>query len=291
MSAQDMIELLIEPRTRDLGDFTVRRALPDRRRQRVGPFIFFDHMGPAEFAPGTGINVRAHPHIGLATITYLFEGEILHRDSLGCVQPIRPGAVNWMTAGSGIVHSEKVTADVLASGQRLHGLQTWVALPTGVEEIEPSFEHYAAEEIPAAVVDGVTVRVVLGAAYGVSSPVTTQSETLYVEVILEPGQSVQVPRAQELAVYVVEGNVTIGRQRVGAGVLAVLEAGTSGMVSAESAARVMFAGGDALDGERHIWWNFVSSSRERIEQAKKDWREQRFAGVPGEDDFIPLPER
>jgi redox-sensitive bicupin YhaK (pirin superfamily) len=248
-------------------------------------------MGPAEFAPGTGINVRAHPHIGLATITYLFEGEILHRDSLGCVQPIRPGAVNWMTAGSGIVHSEKVTEQVRASGQSLHGLQTWVALPTDAEEIEPSFEHYAAEAIPAASVDGATIRVVLGAAYGVSSPVTTQSETLYVEVILEPGQSVEVPRAQELAVYVVEGSVAIGRQCVGAGMLAVLEAGAGGKVKAESAARIMFAGGDALDGERYIWWNFVSSSRERIEQAKKDWREQRFAGVPGEDDFVPLPER
>ena len=291
MPGQDMIELLIEPRARDLGDFTVRRALPDRRRQRVGPFIFFDHMGPADFPPGTGVNVRAHPHIGLATITYLFEGEILHRDSLGHVQPIRPGAVNWMTAGSGIVHSEKVTEEVRASGQRLHGLQTWVALPTAAEENEPSFEHYAAEEIPATRVDGAGVRVVLGAAYGVSSPVITQSETLYVEVILEPGQSVAVPRAQELAVYVVEGSVTIGRQRVDAGVLAVLEAGASGRVSAGSAARIMFAGGDALDGERHIWWNFVSSSRERIEQAKRDWREQRFAGVPGEDDFVPLPER
>ena len=280
MPEQDLIELLIEPRTRDLGDFTVRRALPDKRRQRVGPFIFFDHMGPAEFPPGTGVNVRAHPHIGLATITYLFEGEILHRDSLGYVQPIRPGAVNWMTAGSGIVHSEKVTAEVLARGQRLHGLQ-----------IEPSFEHYAAEGIPSVCVDGVTVRVVLGAAYGVSSPVTTQSETLYVEVILGPGQSVAIPQAQELAVYVVEGSVAIGGQRVDAGVLAVLEAGASGAVSAESAARIMFAGGDALAGKRYIWWNFVSSSRERIEQAKKDWREQRFAGVPGEDDFIPLPER
>jgi redox-sensitive bicupin YhaK (pirin superfamily) len=291
MPQHDVIELLIEPRTRDIGDLTVRRALPDKRRQRVGPFIFFDHMGPAEFAPGTGINVRAHPHIGLATITYLFEGEILHRDSLGCVQPIRPGAVNWMTAGSGIVHSEKVTEEVRASGQRLHGLQTWVALPTDAEEVEPSFEHYAAEDIPAAIVDGATVRVVLGSAYGLSSPVTTQSETLYVEVILEAGQSVAVPNAAELAVYVVEGSVAIGRQRVGAGVLAVLEAGASGTVTAESAARIMFAGGDALDGERYIWWNFVSSSRERIEQAKKDWREQRFAGVPGEDDFIPLPER
>ena len=291
MPQHDVIELLIEPRTRDIGDLTVRRALPDKRRQRVGPFIFFDHMGPAEFAPGTGINVRAHPHIGLATITYLFEGEMLHRDSLGCVQPIRPGAVNWMTAGSGIVHSEKVTEQVRASGQRLHGLQTWVALPTDAEEVEPSFEHYAAEDIPAAIVDGAAVRVVLGSAYGLSSPVTTQSETLYVEVILEAGQSVAVPNAAELAVYVVEGSVAIGRQRVGAGVLAVLEAGASGTVTAESAARIMFAGGDALDGERYIWWNFVSSSRERIEQAKKDWREQRFAGVPGEDDFIPLPER
>ena len=291
MSAQDMIELLIEPRTRNLGDFTVRRALPDRRRQRVGPFIFFDHMGPAEFAPGTGINVRAHPHIGLATITYLFEGEILHRDSLGCVQPIRPGAVNWMTAGSGIVHSEKVTEEVRASGQRLHGLQTWVALPADAEEIEPRFEHYAAEDIPSVTIRGAVIRVVLGSAFGVSSPVSTQSKTLYVEALLEPGQSVDIPNAEELAVYVVEGSVTIGRQRVDAGVLAVLEAGASGTVIAGTAARIMFAGGDALEGERYIWWNFVSSSRERIEQAKKDWREQRFAGVPGEDDFIPLPER
>ena len=281
MAGQDMVDLLIEPKIRDVGDLTVRRVLPHRRRQRVGPFIFFDHMGPAEFPPGTGVNVRAHPHIGLATITYLFEGEILHRDSLGYVQPIRPGAVNWMTAGSGIVHSEKVTAEVLARGQRLHGLQTWVALPTGAEEIEPSFEHYAAEAIPVASVDGATVRVVLGSAYGVSSPVTTRSETLYVEVILEPGQSVDLPKAQELAVYVVAGSVAIGRQCVDAGLLAVLEAGASGTVSAESAARIMFAGGEALDGERHIWWNFVSSSRERIQQAKKDWREQRFAGVPG----------
>ena len=291
MTGQNLIELRIEPRARDVGDLTVRRALPDKRRQRVGPFIFFDHMGPAEFAPGTGINVRAHPHIGLATITYLFEGEILHRDSLGYVQPIRPGAVNWMTAGSGIVHSEKVTAEVRASGQRLHGLQTWVALPAAAEEIEPSFEHYAAEDIPAVKVGGAAIRVVLGAAFGVSSPVTTHSETLYVDAVLEPGQSLDIPRAQELAVYVVEGDVAIGEQRVEEGVLAVLRPGARGTVSAGSAARVLFVGGDALDGERYIWWNFVSSSRERIERARKDWREQRFAGVPGEDDFIPLPER
>jgi redox-sensitive bicupin YhaK (pirin superfamily) len=248
-------------------------------------------MGPAEFPPGTGVNVRAHPHIGLATITYLFEGEILHRDSLGYVQPIRPGAVNWMTAGRGIVHSEKVTDEVLASGQRLHGLQTWVALPAAAEEIEPSFEHYPARDIPCVDAGGPTVRVVLGSAFGVASPVTTQSETLYVEVILGPGQSVDIPEAEELAVYVVDGTVAVNDQFVEAGVLAVLQRGASGTVKAESAARIMFAGGDALDGERHIWWNFVSSSRERIEQAKQDWREQRFDSVPGESDFVPLPGR
>jgi len=291
MTGQHTIELLIEPQTRDLGDFTVRRALPDKRRQRVGPFIFFDHMGPAEFPPGSGVNVRAHPHIGLATITYLFEGEILHRDNLGYVQPIRPGAVNWMTAGRGIVHSEKVTEELRASGQRLHGLQTWVALPREVEETDPAFEHYPAADIPALNVGGAAIRVVLGSAFGVSSPVKTHSGILDVEVNLEPGQSVDIPQAEELAVYVVEGSVAIERQFVDAGLLAVLQGGAGGKVTAESAARIMFAGGDALPGERFIWWNFVSSSRERIEQAKADWREQRFDAVPGETDFIPLPER
>ena len=291
MGGREVIELLIEPRARDIGDLVVRRALPDKRRQRVGPFIFLDHMGPAEFRPGTGVNVRAHPHIGLATITYLFEGEILHRDSLGYVQAIRPGAVNWMTAGKGIVHSEKVTDEVLASGQILHGLQTWVALPGAAEEIAPSFEHYPAGDIPAVRVDGAGIRVVLGSAFGVSSPVTTHSETLYVEVILEPGQSVTIPQAEELAVYVVQGSVAIDGAALGAGVLAVLANGASGRVRAETAARIMFVGGDALDGERYIWWNFVSSSRERIEQAKEDWRERRFDSVPGDDDAMPLPGR
>lgn len=291
MSSNSVIDLLIEPKTRDLGEFTVRRSLPDKRRQRVGPFIFFDHMGPAEFQPGTGVNVRAHPHIGLATITYLFEGEILHRDSLGYVQPIRPGAVNWMTAGKGIVHSEKVTEEVMASGQRLHGLQIWLALPLEAEEIEPTFQHYPAADIPDVTVDGAVVRVVLGAAFGVSSPVATQSETLYVEVILEAGQSIDIPVAEELAVYVVEGSVAINEEFVDAGVLAVLESGASGRVAADTQARIMFAGGDALTGERIIWWNFVSSSRERLERAKEDWREKRFDAVPGETDFIPLPER
>jgi redox-sensitive bicupin YhaK (pirin superfamily) len=291
MPGNSVIDLLIEPRTRDVGEFTVRRALPDRRRQRVGPFIFFDHMGPAEFRPGTGVNVRAHPHIGLATITYLFEGEILHRDSLGYVQPIRPGAVNWMTAGKGIVHSEKVTEEIRAHGQRLHGLQTWVALPLEAEEAEPAFQHYPAEDIPAVSVDGAGIRVILGSAFGVSSPVATKSETLYAEVNLEPGQSVAIPEAEELAVYVVEGSVAVNQDFVNARVLAVLENGASGKVTAESQARIMFAGGDALEGERVIWWNFVSSSRERLEKAKQDWREQRFDAVPGETDFTPLPER
>jgi redox-sensitive bicupin YhaK (pirin superfamily) len=291
MPGNSVIDLLIEPRTRDVGEFTVRRALPDRRRQRVGPFIFFDHMGPAEFRPGTGVNVRAHPHIGLATITYLFEGEILHRDSLGYVQPIRPGAVNWMTAGKGIVHSEKVTEEIRAHGQRLHGLQTWVALPLEAEEAEPAFQHYPAEDIPAVSVDGAGIRVILGSAFGVSSPVATKSETLYAEVNLEPGQSVAIPEAEELAVYVVEGSVAVNPDFVNARVLAVLENGASGKVTAESQARIMFAGGDALEGERVIWWNFVSSSRERLEKAKQDWREQRFDAVPGETDFTPLPER
>ena len=291
MSDTSIIDLLIHPKTRDIGELAVRRALPDKRRQRVGPFIFFDHMGPAEYRPGTGVNVRAHPHIGLATITYLFEGEILHRDSLGYVQPIRPGAVNWMTAGRGIVHSEKVTSEVLARGQRLHGLQTWVALPLDAEEIEPGFEHYPADAIPAATVEGAQVKVVLGSAFGVTSPVTTHSGTLYVEVNLDPGQAVTIPEAEEIAVYVVEGSVAIDREFVDAGTLAVLQSGASGTVTAETQAKIMFAGGDTLLGDRIIWWNFVSSSRERLEQAKADWREQRFDAVPGETDFIPLPER
>lgn len=291
MSERSIIDLRIEPAKKDLGEFTVRRALPDRRRQRIGPFIFFDHMGPADFAPGSGVNVRAHPHIGLATITYLFAGEILHRDSLGCVQPIRPGAVNWMTAGRGIVHSEKVTDAVLASGQHLHGLQTWVALPAGHEEIEPRFEHYPAESIPETTIGGARVRVIIGSAYGLDSPVNTDSEILYVEVNLDAGQSIELPDAEELGIYVVEGSVAVGDEFVEDGVLAALSRRASGVVTAETAARIMFCGGAALEGERIIWWNFVSSSRDRLERAKRDWRERRFDDVPGETDFIPLPDR
>ena len=290
MADQGGIELLITPATRDLGEFTVRRTLPDKQRQRVGPFIFFDHMGPADFRPDSGVNVRSHPHIGLATVTYLFEGEILHRDSLGKVQRIQPGAVNWMTAGCGIVHSEKVTDEIRASGQRLHGLQIWVALPLEKEEIEPDFRHYPANEIPSVDVDGVAVRVVIGTAFGVTSPVRTHSATLYVEVNLEPGQQIAIPEAQELGLYVVEGSVAFRDQFIEGGVFAVFAGNTGGTLTAESKSKIMFVGGDSLQGERTIWWNFVSSSRERLDRAKKDWRERRFDPVPGETDFIPLPD-
>lgn len=289
MSTDGVIDLLIEPAIKNLGEFTVRRALPDPKRQRVGPFIFFDHMGPAQFPPDTGVNVRAHPHIGLATITYLFEGEILHRDNLGYVQVIRPGAVNWMTAGKGIVHSEKVTPEVKASGQKLHGLQVWVALPTDREEIEPRFEHYPDEEIPWVDLSGSRVRVVIGSAYGATSPVKTESETLYVEVNLDPGATLEVPVAEELGIYVVNGSIGLDGETVAEGVLAILRSNATATITSSSGARVMLFGGAALEGERILWWNFVSSSRERMEQAKKDWREGRFADVPGESDFIPLP--
>ena len=289
MSQNDPIELRITPRPRDLGEFTVRRALPDKHRQRIGPFIFFDHMGPADFSPGSGVNVRSHPHIGLATITYLFEGEILHRDSLGYVQPIRPGEINWMTAGKGIVHSEKVRPEILETGQKLHGLQTWVALPVEDEEIEPSFEHYAADGIPKLARGGADVTVVIGSAYGETSPVTTCSETLFVDARLAAGAELDVPAAQELGVYVVEGEVDVGGERVADGVLAVLDPAWSGTIKAPGEAHVVFCGGDTLAGERIIWWNFVTSSRDRLEQAKRDWQDGNFEPVPGEDDFIPLP--
>jgi redox-sensitive bicupin YhaK (pirin superfamily) len=285
------IELLIEPAEKDLGEFTVRRALPDKRRQRIGPFIFFDHMGPAEFPPGTGVNVRSHPHIGLATITFLFEGEILHRDSLGYVQAIRPGEINWMTAGKGIVHSEKVSPELLASGQKLHGLQTWVALPVEHEETEPRFEHYPADGIPVLQQQGAKITVVIGTAYGKTSPVRAASETLYVEIKLEPGASINLPEAEELGVYVVSGNIELDGQAISGGVLAVLKNGASASVGASGGAHLMICGGDTLEGERIVWWNFVSSSRERLEQAKRDWKQGKFDDVPGESDFIPLPEK
>jgi len=294
MSLADLsaIALLIEPGSKDLGEFSVRRSLPDRRRQRVGPFVFWDHMGPAEFPPGTGVAVRPHPHIGLATITYLFEGVIVHRDSLRFEQPITTGAVNWMTAGRGIVHSERTPQELLESGSRLHGIQAWVALPEALEETEPRFEHYPADRIPRLSFDGARMAVVAGEAFGVRSPVDTASETFLVEADLDAGASLDTPaEVDEIAVYAVTGSVTVDGVSLEPGRMAVLKERTSATVEASEQAKVMLLGGATLAGERIVWWNFVSSSRDRLEQAKRDWRERRFDDVPGDPEFIPLPEK
>ncbi len=283
------IEVIIEPQEKDLGEFTVRRVLPSPRRRMVGPFIFFDHMGPAEFPPGKGIAVRPHPHINLATVTYLFEGEIIHRDSLGFVQPIRAGAVNLMTAGRGIVHSERA-GDDLDTVSRLHGIQSWMALPEDQEECDPEFIHYPAADLPEFEQDGVKVRVIIGEAYGRRSPVSVRAPMLYLECRMPAGAALVLPDSyDECGFYVVAGNVDVDEQPFASGVMAVARSGKTVRLSAQSESHVMVIGGATL-GPRHIWWNFVSSSRERIEQAKTDWREKRFSPVPGETEFIPLPD-
>ncbi len=283
------IDLSIRARPRDLGGLSVRRVLPASRRRMVGPFAFFDHMGPADFPPGKGIQVRPHPHIGLATITWLFEGQIMHRDSLGYEQLIRPGAVNLMTAGRGIVHSERA-GDDLDDESRLHGIQSWLALPDGDEEREPAFEHIAADELPLVERDGARVRVIMGESFGATSPVRTFSPTLYLEIGLDGGAALELPAGhEELAAYVVSGSVRIDGHDYTEGTLAVARPGRGLAVEALLDGRVMVIGGATL-GERHIWWNFVSSRRERIEQAKDDWRAGRFAMVEGDDEFIPLPD-
>lgn len=285
------ISLTITPAEKDLGEFTVRRSLPNPRRRLVGPFIFFDHMGPASFAPGRGVDVRAHPHIGLATITYLFEGRIRHRDSLGYDQEITPGAVNWMTAGRGIVHSERTPPALRDSGSSLHGIQSWVALPRDSEECEPAFDHYPAGRIPAVERDGARIRVVLGEAFGVRSPVRTASETLYAELRLDAGTTLPTESAaREKAIYIVTGRVAIDGEIREAGTLVVFEDDAAPAISALDESRVMLLGGAPIDGPRTIWWNFVSSSRERIETAKEDWRRGRFDRIGGETEFIPLPD-
>jgi hypothetical protein len=278
--------LVIEPRERDLGGFSVRRVLPASERRAVGPFVFFDEMGPTRFAPGAGIDVRPHPHIGLSTVTFLFEGEIVHRDGLGFVQAIRPGAVNLMTAGRGVVHSERTDPAQRESGPRLHGIQSWMALPTDREEIEPAFVHHPAPSLPVTEVAGAQVRLILGEAFGLRSPVTTHSPTLYAEVRLPAGGELELPRVAELAAYLVDGAAAVGDCALAAHTLAVID--RPARLRASSASRVMLIGGDPL-GERHVWWNFVSSSRERIERAKRDWKSGAFASVPGETEFIPLP--
>ena len=287
------VETVIVPRTRDLGGFEVRRVLPSRARQMVGPFIFFDQMGLAEFSVGQGIDVRPHPHINLATVTYLFDGEIIHHDSLGTMIPIRPGAVNWMTAGRGIVHSERTSPELKARGSRLFGLQTWVALPAAHEEADPSFAHYEETDLPVLEAEGKRVRLVVGEAWGLRSPVETFSDTIYADIRLEPGAALPLDAAhEECAVYVVSGAVNIGGDRFPSGQLLVLRPGAITLNSAENeATRVVLVGGETIDGPRHIWWNFVSSRPDRIEQAKADWKAGRFDSVPGDaEEFIPLPE-
>jgi redox-sensitive bicupin YhaK (pirin superfamily) len=288
----DALELVIVPRTRDLGDgFAVRRALPHGRRQMVGPFIFFDHFGPVQFVSGKGMDVRPHPHIGLATVTYLFDGSIMHRDSEGNIQEIQPGAMNLMTAGRGIAHSERTPDAQRTSGQMMLGLQSWIALPNNKEEIAPSFQHYGAASLPTVQDKGFRARIIAGRSFGATSPVEMVSPWFYVEVALEAGMSVPLDADhEERAIYVVDGEIEITGDRHEAPQLLVFRPGDRITVRATKPTRMMFLGGDALEGPRHIWWNFVSSSKERIEQAKEDWKTDRFAHVPNEHEFIPLPE-
>ena len=286
------IATIIDARSRDIGGFAVRRLLPSAARRLVGPFIFFDHMGPAELAPGQGIDVRPHPHIGLATVTYLFEGEIVHRDSLGSHQPIRPGDVNWMTAGRGIVHSERTGPEARRAGSRLNGLQLWVALPLAHEETDPAFHHYAGDSLPSLEESRAQLRVLAGSAYGATSPVHTFSPLFYVDVTMPAGCELAVPpEHEERAAYVVEGAIDCGAERAEPGRMLVFTPRTDARLRAVLDSRVVLIGGAPIDGKRHIFWNFVSSSQDRIEQAKLDWKQQRFPKVPGDEaEHIPLPE-
>jgi redox-sensitive bicupin YhaK (pirin superfamily) len=277
------VRRVIEPRPRDLGGFAVRRLLPAPGLQTVGPFIFFDHMGPADFGPGQGVNVRPHPHIGLATVTYLFEGAFMHRDSLGTALVIRPGDVNWMVAGRGIAHSERTPPEARdeLGRARLHGIQTWVALRADREECEPSFAHH-----------GARLTVIAGTAYGRRSPVEVFSPTLYVDAMLQEHAALEIEAEHaQRGCYIVQGSVELAGERYAEGQFVVLDEGAGALtVTALEPSRVMLAGGAPLDGPRHIYWNFVSSSAERIDLAKRDWRERRFAPVPGDPERIPLPD-
>ncbi len=281
----------LRPHSKDLGGgFTVRRLLPAASRQAVGPFLFFDHFGPISAGPEDNHDVRAHPHIGLATVTYLFEGAMQHADSTGAVQRIEPGAINWMTAGRGIVHSERTPADLRGQPRRSHGLQLWAALPAEHEETEPQFAHTPAAALPELEVGGARLRVLIGSAFGATSPVQVLSPTLYLDIALAAGDALPLPPATERAVYVVEGAVEIDGRALQPQTLQLLLPGDEPMLSASGDARVVLIGGDTL-GPRRIWWNFVSSRKERIVQAADDWAAGRFPGVPGETEFIPLPDK
>ena len=282
---------VLKPHAKDLGGFEVRRLLPGHPRKMVGPFIFFDHMGPSRLAPGTGVDVRPHPHIGLATVTYLFEGAIMHRDSLGTVQRIEPGAVNWMTAGRGIAHSERSPDEDRPGGPRLHGIQTWIALPKAHERTDPDFSHHPKNTIPLITLPGVYMHLVAGTAFGRTAPTPTYSPMFYLAVEMETGAAFELPlEHEERGVYVVSGDVDVSGSRLPACHLGVLSAAESVRITAKSAARLVLIGGAAMDGDRHIWWNFVASSRELMDDAAERWHDGGFPPVPGETEFIPLPE-
>ncbi len=287
------IENVLDGEARDLGGFVVRRVLPAKTRRMVGPFIFFDHLGPVTFEPGAGMDVRPHPHIGLATVTYLFEGEIVHRDSLGSEQAIRPGDINWMTAGHGIVHSERTSAELRRTGSRSQGLQLWVALPTADEEVAPSFRHHPGASLPEREIGGVRVRTLAGSAYGLESPVETRSPLFYVDASMPAGSVLPLPAEHaERAVYVAEGAVECGAARAEVGRMLIFTRDATPPLRATENARVVLVGGAPLEGRRYIDWNFVSSSKDRIEQARRDWKGGRFPKVPGDEvEFIPLPSR
>lgn len=287
----DALDLVIVPRVRDLGGgFNVRRALPHGRRQMVGPFIFFDHFGPVQFIAGEGMDVRPHPHIGLATVTYLFDGSILHRDSEGNIQEIVPGAMNLMTAGRGIAHSERTPEAPRRAGATMLGLQSWIALPADKEEISPSFQHFDATILPIVEDKNLRARVIAGSAFGATSPVTTVSDWFYVEVAAHAGTAVPLDSIyEERAIYLVEGEVDIAGEIFAAPQMLIFRPGDRITITATKMTRMMFLGGTAMEGPRHIWWNFVSSRKERIEAAKEDWKTGRFGRVPDETEFIPLP--
>jgi hypothetical protein len=291
MTRDDLIELTLLPATHDIGGFKVHRTLPHRERTMVGPFLFFDQMGPAHLPPGEGMDVRPHPHINLATVTYLFDGAIGHRDSLGTQTVIRPGAVNLMTAGRGIVHSERSPEEARRDGSALSGIQTWLALPDGQEEIDPAFEHVPAADLPVIEGDGVTARVIMGDLWGKRAPTTTYAGTIYADIALAPGASVPIDAAaDERAIYLVEGEAMLEGVALEPQRLYVLRPGIAATLRSASGARAMLAGGDAFATPRHVWWNFVSSSRERIQEAKRAWMAREFPVVPGDEiEWIPIP--
>ena len=286
------VALVIKPRTRDLGGFEVARVLPYAKHRMVGPFIFFDRMGPSDFPAGEGINVRPHPHIGLATVTYLFDGEIMHRDDLGYAQAIRPGDVNWMTAGRGIVHSERTRDEVRDQPSTVFGIQSWIALPKDQEECDPGFFHHPADTLPVISQPGMDMRLIAGSAYGETSPVETASPMFYLDVHTDAGVTLDITNEYaERAVYIVAGDIQLDGTSYGENEMLVLNPDADIDVTASSGTRFMLLGGDPIDGERHIWWNFVSSSKERIEHAKDDWKSGRFGTIDGDDEFVPLPEK